>query len=136
MPVGAGTVGLEAGDDPDGEVAFAGERAHGGAHRVGGDTGDIAEQAAAIPTVRAMPLGDGEHHLPVRHSREQRGVQPLCPEGEPPGVAARADVPTRAREGEQGPVGVAVAPDAREAMLSECGLRAPSHESAATGASG
>ncbi len=47
MPVGAGAVGLEARDDPDGEVAFAGARTHGSADRLGGDAGDIAKQAAA-----------------------------------------------------------------------------------------
>jgi len=47
------------------------------------------------------PLREGEHDLPVRHGREERGVQPLGPDREALGVAARAEVPALAREREQ-----------------------------------
>jgi hypothetical protein len=47
----------------------------------GGDAGDLAEQAAAVETAGAQPLGAGEHHLSLRHRREQRGLQPLRPHG-------------------------------------------------------
>ena len=81
MPVRPGAVRLQAGDDPHGEVALAGQRANGGGDGAGGDAGDLAEQAAAVQTVGAEPLGDGEHDLPVRHRREQRGVEPPRPDG-------------------------------------------------------
>ncbi len=80
MPVRAGAVRLQAGHDAHGEVALAGERANGGGHGAGGDTGDPAEQTAAVETADAQPLGDGEHDLPVRHRREPCRVQPLRPD--------------------------------------------------------
>ena len=83
----------------------------------GGDAGDLSEQAAAIETVRAQPLGDREHHLPVRHQREQRGVQPLRPAREALGVATGAELPALAREGEEVLVRAGVAADAGEAVL-------------------
>jgi len=101
MPVRPGAVRLQARDDPHGEVALAGQCAHGGGHGAGGDAGDLAEQAAAVQTVGAEPLGDGEHHLAVRHRREQCRVQPLRPDRQPLGVTAGAAVAARAREREQ-----------------------------------
>ena len=64
-----------------------------------------------------MPLGDREHHLPVRHWREQRGVPPLRPAREALGVAARAEVATLAREREQVFVCTGVAAYARESVF-------------------
>jgi hypothetical protein len=54
----------------------------------------FAEQAA-VQTIRPEARGNGEHHLPVRHGREGRGVEPLRPDGEPLRVATR----TRRRPG-------------------------------------
>ena len=54
MPVGARAMRLlQTGDDADGEVALAGQRANGGGDGPGGDAGDLAEQAAAVETVGA-----------------------------------------------------------------------------------
>ncbi|OBQ31858.1 MAG: hypothetical protein AN485_23020, partial [Anabaena sp. MDT14b] len=117
MPVRPGAVRLQARDDPHGEVALAGPCANGGGHGAGGDAGDLAEQAAAVQTVGAEPLGDGEHHLAVRHRREQGRVQPLRPDRQPLGVTAGAEVAALAREREQILVRARVAPDAREAVV-------------------
>jgi len=117
MPVGARAVRLQTGDDADRERALAGERANGGRDGAGSDAGDLAEQAAAIEAVRAQSLGDGEHHLPMRHRCEERGVEPLRPDRQPFGVAARAEIPAFAREREQVLVGTGVAADAGEAVL-------------------
>ncbi len=103
MPVRPGAVRLPARDDPHGEVALAGQCANGGGHGAGGDAGDLAEQAAAVQTVGAEPLGNGEHHLAVRHRREQGRVQPLRPDRQPLGVTAGAEVAALAREREQNP---------------------------------
>ena len=43
VPVRAGAVRLQAGDDADGEVALARQRANGGGDGSGGDAGDLAE---------------------------------------------------------------------------------------------
>jgi len=117
MPVRPGAVRLQARDDPHGEVALAGQCANGGGHGAGGDAGDLAEQAAAVQTVGAEPLGDGEHHLAVRHRREQCRVQPLRPDRQPLGVTAGAEVAARAREREQILVRARVAPNARESVV-------------------
>ena len=117
MPVRTPAMRLQAGDNAHGELALAGQRANGGGHRAGSDAGDLTEAAAAIETVRAQPLGNREHHLPVRHQRQQRGVQPLRPDREALGVAARAEVPTLAREREQVLVFTVVAADARKPMF-------------------
>ena len=76
MPVRTGTVCSQAGHDADSDVALARQRANGGGDGAGGDAGDLAGQAAPIETVDAQPLRDGEYHLPVRHGREQRRVEP------------------------------------------------------------
>jgi hypothetical protein len=73
----------------------------------------------AISTIRAEPLRDREDDLPVRHGREERGVQPLGPDREAFRVAAGAEVPAFAGEGEQVLVGTVVTPDAREAVLED-----------------
>ena len=83
----------------------------------GGDAGDLAEQATTVQTVGAQSLGDGEHHLSVRHRREECRVQPLRPAGEPFCVAAGAEVATLAGEGQQILVRTVVAADAGEAVL-------------------
>jgi len=98
-------VHLKACDDSDGEVPLAGQRAHGGRDGASSDTGDLAEQAPPVQTLRTQPRGDGAHHMPVRHGREERGVQPLRPDRQAFGVAARADVATRAGAREQRLVG-------------------------------
>ena len=103
---------LQARDDADGEFPLASQRANGGRDGAGGDAGDLAEQAPPVQTVRTQPLGDGEHHLPVRHRREERGVEPLRPDRQPFGVAVRAEVATRAGERDQILVGTGVAADA------------------------
>ena len=87
--------------------------------RACGDTGDLAEQASTIQAIRAEPLRDGEDDLPVRHGREQRGVQPLGPDREAFRVAAGTEVPAFAGEGEQVFVGTGVTPDAREPVLED-----------------
>ena len=119
MPVGARPMRLQAGDDAHGELALARQRANGGRDGAGGDAGDLAEQATAVETVRAQPLGDGEYDLPVRHRREQRGVQPLGPDGESLGMTTGAEIPALAREGEQILVRAGVAADAGEAVLED-----------------
>ena len=55
----------------------------------------------------------------VRHRREERGVQPLRPDGEALGVAARAEIPALAREREQVFVPAGVTADAGEAVLQD-----------------
>jgi hypothetical protein len=72
---------------------------------------------AAVQTVGAEPLGDGEHHLAVRHGREERGLQPLRPDRQPLGVTARTEVAASTREREQILVRARVAADAREPVL-------------------
>ena len=119
MPVGARAMRLQARDDAHRELALAGQRANGGRDGAGGDAGDLAEQAAAIETIGAQPLGDGEHHLPVRHGREERRVQPLRPDREPLGVAARAEIAALAGEREQVLVRAGVAADAREPVVED-----------------
>ena len=69
MPIGARAVRLQAPDDTDREVALAGERMNGGRDSAGSDAGDLTKQSAAVEAVGAEPLGDGEHHLAVRHGR-------------------------------------------------------------------
>jgi hypothetical protein len=70
-------------------------------------------------TVGAQPLGDREHHLSVRHGRQERRVQPLRPDPESPGVATRAEVPALAGEGQQVLVRTDVAADAREVVFED-----------------
>ena len=74
---------------------------------------------AAVHTIRPEPLGDGEHHLPVRHRREQRGVQPLRPDRQPLGVTAGAEVPALAREREQVFVRAGVTANTREPVVED-----------------
>jgi hypothetical protein len=103
----------------DREVGLTGQRADRGGEGARGDAGDLAEQPTAIQAVRAKPFRNREHDLPVRHGREQRGVQPLGPDREAFRVAAGTDVPTLAGEGEQVLVGTGVTPDAREPVLED-----------------
>ncbi len=56
--------------------------------------GDLARQPPTIPAIRVEPLRDREHHLPVRHGREPRGIKPRRPEGPAFRVAAGAEVPS------------------------------------------
>ena len=119
MPVGARAVRLETGHDPHQEVALTGQRTDRGGDRERGDAGDLAEQASTIQAIRAEPLRDGEDDLPVRHGCEERGVEPLGPDGEAFRVAAGTEVPTLAGEREQVLVGTGVTPDAREAVLED-----------------
>jgi len=103
---------------PHREVALAGQRANGGGDSAGRDAGDLAEQATPVQTtVGAQTLGDGEHHLPVRHGREERGVQPLRPDRVALRVTARAEVAALAGEREQVLVRARVTTDAGEAVL-------------------
>ena len=60
MPVGPRAVRLQARDDARREIVLTGQRADRGCDRAGGDAGDLAKQAAAIETIGAEPLGDGE----------------------------------------------------------------------------
>ncbi len=48
---------LQTGDDADGALALARQRADGGRDGAGGDARNLAEQAATIQTVGAQPLG-------------------------------------------------------------------------------
>lgn len=125
MPVGARAMRLQARDNSDGEVALARQRTDGGRDGAGGDAGDLPEQAAPIEAVRAQPLGDREHHLPVRHRREEGRVQPLRPDRQPLGVAAWAEVPALAGERQQVLVRAGVAADAGEAVLEHAAGEAP-----------
>ena len=59
--------------------ALARRRTDGCRGGVGGDAGNLTEQAATIQAIGAQPLRNGEHHVPVRHGREERGVRPLRP---------------------------------------------------------
>jgi len=45
------------------------------------DAGDLSEQTSAVQTIHSEALGNGEHHLPVRHGREERRVGPPRPDG-------------------------------------------------------
>ena len=67
----------------------------------------------AVPAARR----DSEHHLPVRHGREERGVQPLRPDREALGAATGTDVATLAGEREQILVRAGIAADAGEVVL-------------------
>ena len=67
--------------------------------------------------VGAQPLRHGEHHLPVRHRREQRGVEPLGPDSEALGMAAGAALAARAGYREQVLVRAGIAADAGEPVL-------------------
>jgi hypothetical protein len=71
---------LQARHDADGKIVLPRQRANGDGDGAGRHEGDLAEQAAPVETVGAEPLGDGEHHLSVRHRREQRRVEPLGPD--------------------------------------------------------
>jgi hypothetical protein len=119
MPVRAGAMCLQTGDDADREVALAGQRANGGHDGAGTDTADLAEQATPVQRVGAKPLGDGEHDLPVRHRREQCRVQPLRPDRQPLGVTAGAEVPALAREREQIFVRTVVTANTREPVVED-----------------
>ncbi len=120
LPVGPGPMHQQARDDPHGKLALAGQRADGGRDRAGGHAGDLAEAASAMQAVRSEPLRDRKHDLPVRHGRQERGVAPLRPDGEPLRVAAGTGVaaPTRIRE--QVLVGARMAVEAGEAVLEDC----------------
>ncbi len=85
-----------------------------GGDGAGSDASHLAEQAAPVQTLDAEPLGNGEHHLPVRHRRDERRVEPLRPDRQPLGVTAGAAVAALAREREQRLVHSRVAADARE----------------------
>ena len=89
MPVCPGAMRLQTSDDPDGEFAFTRQRADRRRDGAGGDAGDRAMQAATVHAIGVQPLRDREHHLPVRHGREERGVQPVRPDREALGVAVR-----------------------------------------------
>jgi hypothetical protein len=93
-------VRLQAGDDADRELALTRQCTNGGRDGAGGDAGDLAEQATAIETVGAQPLGDREDDLPVRDGREERRVQPLRPDRQALGMTAGADVAALAGERE------------------------------------
>ena len=108
MPVRARAVCLQAGHTPYREVALARQRADRAGEGARGDPGDLAERLSAVETIRAEPLRDGEDDLPVRDGREERGVQPLCPQREPFRVAAGTEVPALAGEREQVFVGTGV----------------------------
>ncbi len=96
-----------------GVLRRAGARVDGGLRGPGcGNARDLAQQAAAAEILRAEPRGHGEHHLSVRHHRERGDVQPLRPSREASGVAAWADIPARAQEGEQVSLRTGVAADA------------------------
>lgn len=119
MPVGARPVRLDARHDADREVRFARERTHRGGHRSRSDSRHIAQQAAPVEAPRAEPLGDRQHHLPVRHRCfQQRLLQPERPEGQPLGVAARTEVARLAREGDEilVPAAGGLAPHPREPL--------------------
>ncbi len=45
-------------------------------------TRERLENCASVQTPGAEPLRDSEHHLPVRHSREERLLQPERPQRE------------------------------------------------------
>lgn len=117
MPVRTGAVRLQARDDTHGEVALAGQRANGGRDGAGRDAGDLTEQSSAVETVGAEPLRDREHHLTVRHGRQERGVEPLRPEGQPLRMTAGAEVAALAGEGQQILVRAGIAADAREPVV-------------------
>jgi hypothetical protein len=71
MPAGPRALRLHTGHNADREVALARRRLDRARDGAGGGAGDLAEQTAPIDTGGAEPLRDGEHHLPVRHRREQ-----------------------------------------------------------------
>jgi len=74
-----------------------------------------------VPSASLARLVGGEHghHLPVRHGREQRYVEPLGPDGDTFGVAARAEVTTLARERQLIPVRAGVTADACDAVIED-----------------
>ena len=117
MPVGARPMLLQPRDDAEDQLALPRQRANGGGDGAGGDAGDLAEETTAIEAVRAQPLRDRKHHLPVWHGREQRRVEPLGQYLEALGVTARAEVAALAREGQQILVRANVAADAREPVV-------------------
>ena len=98
VPIGERAVCLEAGHDAHGEIRLAGERTDGGRDGVRTHAGDLAQQSAPIEAVRAEPLGESEHNLPVWYRSQERLIQPLGPDGEPLGVATRAEIPCLAGE--------------------------------------
>lgn len=57
--------------------------------------------AVTIAAIGAQPLGDGKHHVPVRHGLEQRRVEQLGPDGDAIRVTAQAEVAILTRECEQ-----------------------------------
>jgi hypothetical protein len=81
--------------------------------------GWAVEQASTMQAIRAEPFRDREHHLPVRHRCEERGVEPLGPDREACRVAAGTEVAILAGEREQVLVGTGITPDAREAVLED-----------------
>jgi hypothetical protein len=83
------------------------------------------EPAAVLRTIGAQPLGDREHHLSVRHGRQERGVQPLRPDRESLGVAPRAEVPALAGEGPQVFGRTGVAAEAREVVCEDTAREEP-----------
>ena len=97
MPGRPGAVRLQGGRDADGKIVLTRPRADGDGDASGGDAGHLAELAAAVQTVGAEPLRDGEHDLPVRHGREERGVQPPGSARQPFGMTARTEVAALAR---------------------------------------
>jgi hypothetical protein len=66
MPVGAGALGLEAGDNADREIPLVGQGTNRRGDGARAHARDLAEQPTAIQTIRAEPLRDREDDLTVR----------------------------------------------------------------------
>ena len=69
-------------DEPDGAgtAAASSKYARTQSRSAPGAGGEIPQQRALVAKVRPQALGDGEHHLPVRHLLEQLIDGPLGPD--------------------------------------------------------
>ncbi len=133
VPIRQRAVRLDARNDADREIGLARERAHGSCDGPSRNAREVAEECAAVQTPGAEPLRNGEHHLAVRHGREERLLQPKRPQREALGVATEAEVAGLAREREQVLVRAGVTAHTRKAMLEDAAREDLSATSGTTG---
>ena len=100
VPVHEAAEGLDGGDYARDDVGLAAGGAQEVAQRAVGDAAEDAEERAVVEEEGAQALGDGEDELAVGDGVEELVLEPVGPDGEPLGVAGRAE----ARDVEDGKV--------------------------------
>ena len=122
MRVEESAEGLDGGDDAGDGVGVAERGAHEVAQGAVGDAGQEAEERAVIEKEGPQALGDGEHELPVGDGVEELVLEPVGPDLEALGVAARAEEARLAAEGDQELGATLVATHAGEPVLHDAAV--------------